>query len=125
MAACHYCVSETTGDPENGAGVEEAPGGEGKAMSKPPLAYENEDFLKTSEARSVRILSEYLEPLSHFRRQRIRDTVVFFGSARLRQEGPMGRYYEEARQLAKMVTEWSESYSTQGHRFVVCSGGGP
>jgi uncharacterized protein (TIGR00730 family) len=94
-------------------------------MNQPPLAYENEEFLKTSEARSVRILSEYLEPLSHFRRQRIRDTIVFFGSARLKEEGPLGHYYEEARQLAKMVTEWAEAYSANGHRFVICSGGGP
>ena len=35
------------------------------------------------DARPLRILSEYLEPLSHFRRQRIRDTIVFFGSARI------------------------------------------
>jgi uncharacterized protein (TIGR00730 family) len=94
-------------------------------MKHPPLAYENPDFLKTSEARSVRILSEYLEPLGHFRRQRIRDTVVFFGSARLRPDGPLGKYYHEARELAKMVTEWAEAYSANGHRFVICSGGGP
>jgi uncharacterized protein (TIGR00730 family) len=94
-------------------------------MKSPPLAYENEHFLKTSEARSVRILSEYLEPLGHFRRQRIRDTIVFFGSARLKQDGPLGHYYEEARELARLVTEWAEAYSANGHRFVVCSGGGP
>jgi uncharacterized protein (TIGR00730 family) len=94
-------------------------------MKQPALAYENKEFLKTSEARSLRILSEYLEPLGHFRRQRIRDTIVFFGSARLRQDGPLGCYYEAARELAKMVTEWAEAYSANGHRFVVCSGGGP
>jgi uncharacterized protein (TIGR00730 family) len=94
-------------------------------MKPPPLAYENQQFLKTSEARSVRILSEYLEPLGHFRRQRIRDTIVFFGSARLKQDGPLGHYYEEARELARLVTEWAEAYSANGHRFVVCSGGGP
>ncbi len=47
--------------------------------SRPPLAYKNDDFLKGPDARPLRILSEYLEPLSHFRRQRIRDTIVFFG----------------------------------------------
>ena len=36
-------------------------------MKQPVLAYLNEDFLKTPEARSVRLLSEYLEPLQHFR----------------------------------------------------------
>ena len=49
-----------------------------------PVAYKNETFLNSPDARILRILSEYLEPLSHFRHERIRDTIVFFGSARLR-----------------------------------------
>ena len=48
-----------------------------------PLAYRNREFLDTPEARSLRILSEYLYPLSHFRRERIHDTVVFFADRRL------------------------------------------
>src|SRR5438105_13887941 len=47
-----------------------------------PLAYLNPEFLKSSEARILRILSEYLEPASRLRHHRIRDTIVFFGSAR-------------------------------------------
>ena len=35
------------------------------------------------------------------------------------------RYYEDARQLAHRLTEWSLSLEEQRHRFVVCSGGGP
>jgi uncharacterized protein (TIGR00730 family) len=94
-------------------------------MSQPVLAYLNEDFLKTPEARSVRLLSEYLEPLQHFRKQKIQDTIVFFGSARIKEDGPLGKYYEEARELARMLTEWSESQESTGHRYVICSGGGP
>jgi len=90
-----------------------------------PLAYLNEDFLNSPDARSLRILSEFLEPLNHFRRQKIRDTVVFFGSSRLREDGPMGRYYREAQTLAGLLTEWAEQFNTETHRFVVCSGGGP
>ena len=60
------------------------------------------------EARSLRILSEYLYPLSHFRQERVHDTVVFFGSARLMEMGPLGRYYNEARELARRLTEWSD-----------------
>jgi len=90
-----------------------------------PMAYKNEAFLDTSDARPLRILSEYLEPLAHFRKQKIRDTVVFFGSARLREDGPLGRYYTEARSLARMVTEWSNSLQNSHRRFVVCTGGGP
>jgi len=90
-----------------------------------PKAYKNETFLDTADARPLRILSEYLEPLSHFRRQKIRDTIVFFGSARLAEDGPMARYYREARTLARMLTEWSNSLENSSRRFVVCTGGGP
>ncbi len=89
------------------------------------VAYKNEAFLNTSDARPLRILAEYLEPLSHFRRERVRDTIVFFGSARIREDGPMGRYYSEARELARLVTEWSDSLANSTRRFVVCTGGGP
>ncbi len=47
-----------------------------------PLAYKNEPFLNSPDGRILRILAEYQEPLSRFRREQIQDTVVFFGSAR-------------------------------------------
>jgi uncharacterized protein (TIGR00730 family) len=90
-----------------------------------PLAYRNRDFLDGPEGRSLRILSEYLYPLSHFRRERVHDTVVFFGSARLMEMGPLGRYYNEARELARRLTTWSDGLPDSDRRFVVCSGGGP
>ena len=90
-----------------------------------PLAYRNRDFLDGPEGRSLRILSEYLYPLSHFRRERVHDTVVFFGSARLMEMGPLGRYYNEARELARRLTAWSDGLPDSDRRFVVCSGGGP
>ncbi len=90
------------------------------------VAYKNEEFLDSADARALRILSEYLEPYSHFHRERIRDTVVFFGSARIQDaEGPLARYYEDARTLARMLTEWGEEIKHHSRRFVVCSGGGP
>jgi uncharacterized protein (TIGR00730 family) len=46
------------------------------------LAYENDAFLKGPDGRPLRILAEYAEPLARFRREKIQDTVVFFGSAR-------------------------------------------
>ncbi len=49
-----------------------------------PLAYENPGFLNSADGRPIRIVAEYLEPLARFRREQIRDTVVFFGSARFR-----------------------------------------
>jgi uncharacterized protein (TIGR00730 family) len=90
-----------------------------------PLAYKNEKFVDGPAARSIRILSEYLEPLERFRRERIRDTIVFFGSARVEQEGPLARYYNEAKELARLVTEWSDSLPQPARRFVVTTGGGP
>ena len=90
-----------------------------------PVAYLNEKFLKSPDARALRILSEFLEPLAHFRREKIRDTVVFFGSARIREEGPLSEYYQAARELSRMLTQWAEQFANSHHRFVVCSGGGP
>jgi uncharacterized protein (TIGR00730 family) len=126
-------------------------------MSHQPLAYLNPEFLESAEARPIRILSEYLEPLRRFREERIQDTVVFFGSARvhsreraeraldtLRARGvpnadaqyeaelkksrkavEWARYYEDARELARLLTTWSQTLVSEHHRFVVTSGGGP
>ena len=126
--------------------------------NRAPLAYENKKFLNSPEGRILRILAEYQEPLTRFRRERIQDTIVFFGSARFHSrsqaeealqvlEKPgsatpappeeqerlrlakadvaMARYYEDARKLAFLVTQWSKSVSQQRHRFVICTGGGP
>src|SRR5262247_1961670 len=120
-------------------------------MSHQPPAYLYREFLESAEARPIRILSEYLEPLRRFKEQKIQDTVVFFGSARvdsreratralrtLRARGvanadeqyqaelnksrralEWARYYEEARELARMMTAWSRSLPGENHRFVV------
>ena len=131
-------------------------------MSEPklksaPLAYNNEAFLGSPDGRILRLLSEYIEPLSRFRREQIQDTVVFFGSARVhsrdsaanqlkdvRSNGAdvatakqalamkqaeaavdMARYYEDARRLAYLLTEWSAHIPARRRRFVVTTGGGP
>jgi hypothetical protein len=91
-----------------------------------PVAYLNDEFLNSPDARALRILAEFLEPLAHFRREKVRDTVVFFGSARLRESvGPLAKYYDDARQLAHLLTDWSKQFNSGTHRFVICSGGGP
>lgn len=113
-----------------------------------PEAYENLDFLKSRNARSLRILSEYLEPLSRFEHYEIDDTIVFMGSARLkpaddaaamvkaaeagegdletaRQAERMSVYYEAARELAFKLTGWSKALEEGHRRFVICTGGGP
>jgi uncharacterized protein (TIGR00730 family) len=92
--------------------------------SSRPLAYRNQEFLDSEDGRPLRILAEYLEPLRTFRREGIHETIVFFGSARLSPDGPLGRYYQEARELARMITAWSKSLSSHARRYIVCSGGG-
>jgi uncharacterized protein (TIGR00730 family) len=90
-----------------------------------PVAYRNQKFLDSPDARALRILSEYLEPYSHFRREKVRDTAVFFGSARSEENGLLASYYEQARELARLITEWSNQLPDHARRFVVASGGGP
>jgi uncharacterized protein (TIGR00730 family) len=92
--------------------------------SKSRIAYLNQTFLEGDAARPLRILAEYLEPLEAFCREQIKDTIVFFGSARLNENGPLGRYYDEARTLARLITEWSMNLSPPNCRYVICSGGG-
>jgi uncharacterized protein (TIGR00730 family) len=111
-------------------------------------AYHKESYLNSSDARPLRILAEYLEPKSRFDYYQINDTIVFMGSARLISreqaetelracaEDPdsieraamrlkMSRYYEDARELARRLTEWSKQLEDESRRFVVCTGGGP
>lgn len=99
-------------------------------------AYKNVDFMMSREARALRMLSEYLEPQARFKHYQIKDTVVFFGSARalpgeeVAADAPpqvrvLSRYYEDARKLAFLLTHWSKGLDQPSRRFIVCSGGGP
>ncbi len=92
---------------------------------RPLLAYKNETFVDSEDARPLRILAEYIQPLHAFAHQRVCGTVVFFGSARIQPDGPLGRYYTEARELARLVTLWSMELSSALCHCVVCTGGGP
>src|SRR5215470_10305758 len=99
-------------------------------------AYLKESFLTSSDARTLRMLAEYLEPRSRFDHYKIDDTIVFMGSARLlsreqaevdlrsAEEGKgdlarakerlvMSRYYEDARELARRLTEWSKELNDE------------
>jgi uncharacterized protein (TIGR00730 family) len=89
-----------------------------------PLAYKNSEFIDSDDARPLRIMAEYLEPLHRFERQGVKGTIVFFGSARLDPKGSLGRYYEDARSLARMLTTWSNGLPADAGRYLVCSGGG-
>jgi uncharacterized protein (TIGR00730 family) len=156
-------MSDSKKNPENNEGLDRE-----HPLHPAPLAYLNPDYLNSPDGRILRILAEYSEPLSRFRREKIQDTVVFFGSARFAsmsqseqaltilekpgsakpakpEEQPggkdgdelqaalkrahaaveMSRFYEDARKLAHMLTEWTVTLPGKRHRFVVTSGGGP
>ena len=103
-------------------------------QTKPALAkaYENAESLKSPDARAIRVLCEPTGPTRCFRRHKIRNTIVFFGSARAEPKRPgsssgpsLSRYYEDTVQLAYRLTEWAATIEPSQQRFVVCSGGGP
>ena len=85
-------------------------------------AYHNQEFINSKDARTLRILAEYLEPKARFEEHGLEDTIVFFGSARTK---PDSKYYEAARQLAFRLTQWSKGLESKERRFVVATGGGP
>jgi uncharacterized protein (TIGR00730 family) len=87
------------------------------------LAYRNSEFIESDAGRPIRILSEYLAPLRALKEAHIHDTVVFFGSARIREAGPLKQYYDAARELAGKVTRWSQSISEHHCCLAVCTGG--
>ncbi len=112
-----------------------------------PKAYENPEFLHSPQAREVRILAEFSEPRYRLRRHGVNGTIVFFGSARilppaeaqknlesLESQGAdevqlrrarglvkIARYYDDARELSRRLSEWSR---TGHHGLTLCSGGG-
>jgi uncharacterized protein (TIGR00730 family) len=89
----------------------------------PRIPYRNSDFLDSDEGRPLRILAEYLEPHARFTRARVYETIVFFGSARITEHGPLSRYYEGARALAHRLTRYGLTLDDD-RRYMVCTGGG-
>ena len=111
--------------------------------------YYNREFLGSPDGRSIRLLSEYFGPFQRFKRNNVQDTIVFFGSARLKSEKvaksalkaapkniskkkkdrlltdlEMSHYYESARELSYRMTKWSKKLKYKKKRFIVTSGGG-
>jgi hypothetical protein len=74
-------------------------------FKKPPKAYEDSDFLYSSDGRSIRILTEFLQPRSKFRKHKIMDTIVFFGSARLVSKRDALKEYNKIKSLNPKSTE--------------------
>jgi hypothetical protein len=122
-------------------------------MYKAMKAYNNLEFLNSPDARVIRLISEFLEPARRFKKEGIKDTIVFFGSARVKPHKEalkkwkelshertrpsakmeidaakialeMSRYYEDAVELARLLTTWSMGLKEK-NRLVISSGGGP
>ena len=111
--------------------------------------YFNKELLGSPQGRSIRILAEYYGPLKKIKKNRINDTIVFFGSARIKSPEQaeqdfkslqnskndkdkliakknieMSRYYERASELSKKLTLWSKSLKSKKSRYIIVSGGG-
>ena len=94
----------------------------------PEKAYKNLDFLNSIDARTIRILSEYLEPLSRLKKLKVNSSVLFYGSARVdpeKKDSPLLKYYNEAEELAFSLVKWAIKLEPKGKNFVICTGGGP
>lgn len=128
-----------------------------KQPKRPEKAYKNLKFLNSAKARPIRILAEFLEPHHRFREYGIHSTIVFFGSARVKDHETakkdlkqlaaeneakpsprngkaleasrlhfrLANYYEQAVELARLLTEWAQDKESGKQRFYICSGGGP
>jgi len=130
--------------------------GSKQGAAEPRLAYRDLEFLESSDARGLRILAEYYDPLVRLQRAGVKRTVVFFGSARVssreearkklreltvrqrkdsrptraeleraRMDLQMARFYEDARELSRIITLWAMEMGKGPDVLTVCSGGGP
>ena len=113
---------------------------EKKEFNKPEKAYKNLDFLNSTDARTLRILAEYLHPKAQFLSQGLQNTIVVFGSARapapeeaehIKAANPndprlkLTSYYEQTVELTNRLTQWSLDLDEKEQLFVVCTGAGP
>ena len=98
------------------------------------LAFNDPDFMCREELRPVRLQLELLKPEMILNERGITSTVVLFGGARIPEPankaqastkalGELTKYYDEAREFARLMTE--KSMSAYGREFVIATGGGP
>jgi hypothetical protein len=98
-------------------------------MVKPLKAYKDPEFLNSREGRTLRILSEYIQPEAKLKENDINHTVVFFGSARINpdnNEFGTAEYYNIARDFSFKLAQYSQELKKEtGDTFYICTGGGP
>jgi uncharacterized protein (TIGR00730 family) len=99
-----------------------------KKSEYPEKAYKNLEFLVSEEARTIRILSEYIEPLTRLNAHKVNSTVLFLGSSKAKPDeagSVLTKFYWETEELAFRLTKWAIPLKPRGKNFVVCTGGGP
>jgi uncharacterized protein (TIGR00730 family) len=100
-----------------------------KKTDHPEESFRDPEFLESLEGRTLRILSEYLSPMSRLEKAKINSTILFLGSAKADPTNAATafyRYYWEAEELAYLLAKWAILIKTpKGKDFVVCTGAGP
>ncbi len=93
------------------------------------LAALDQDFLLGDSMRGVRFMLEYEKAEEFLRSWGVRSTIVVFGSARVRKDGPAqhSRWYEEARAFGRLASERGGALTSNGgvRDNVIATGGGP
>lgn len=110
----------------------------------PSMAYYDKRFIESDAGRPIRILSEFFEPQQIFDREEIKNSIVFFGSARtlpmseikarrkktkdkkelerLSCLEKVAQSYDDARELAARLGKWAN----KRHKgYAIMTGGGP
>ena len=100
-----------------------------KKTEQPEESFRDPEFLESLEGRTLRILSEYLGPMTRLDKAKINSTILFLGSAKAdptNADSAFNRYYWEAEELAYLLAKWAIGIKTpRGKDFVVCTGAGP
>ncbi|MEP1767189.1 MAG: TIGR00730 family Rossman fold protein [Sulfitobacter sp.] len=98
------------------------------------LAFNDSDFLCREELRPVRLQLELLKPEMMLDEYGVNSTIVLFGGARIPEPAEkdkartktladLSRFYDEAREFARLMT--LKSKESGGREDVVVTGGGP
>ena len=97
-----------------------------RTPEKPAKAYKNPKFVMSEEARPIRLLAEYLEPLTRLKQQQVKKAIIFFGSARIKPKPKRGPdYFSLAGKLSEKLAAWTVRKHTPAQRYRFCTGGGP
>jgi len=100
-----------------------------KKIEHHEASFRDTEFLESLEGRTLRILSEYLGPMTRLDKAKINSTILFLGSSKAdptNADSAFYKYYWEAEELAYLLAKWAISLrKPKGKDFVVCTGAGP